>query len=141
MEISIFDLGIKGPEMLENWKNLKKNNEKITVKEFPKVNPYIKIDGLDEELMDFVLSIVIQTEQRKKQYHKALQAKGIAQAKENGVLIGRKPLDIPKAFTMLYPRIKNKEINITNAARQLKVDYKTVKKWVMLKDEKESINK
>jgi DNA invertase Pin-like site-specific DNA recombinase len=55
-------------------------------------------------------------------------------AKENGVAIGRKTTtieDIPSNFkNEYYPLIKNKQISITEVARQLKMSRTTIYKYI-----------
>lgn len=66
--------------------------------------------------------------------HSELIKEGMKKAKENGVAIGRKTTtieDIPSNFkNEYYPLIKNKQISITEVARQLKMSRTTIYKYI-----------
>ena len=68
--------------------------------------------------------------------HSKLVKAGMQKAKENGVRIGRKTVeinDLPSVFTdIYYPKIKSKTISIAQAARELEMSRTTIYKYISI---------
>lgn len=129
-EISLFDLGDDTTSMLTTWRQLKKQEQYIMIKEFPYIDCYQTIDDKDIDIVELALEICQCIENKKKEVAKQKQADGIKKARNSGIQLGRKPLEVPKNFHRVYRDIKSKKINLTQATRILKVDYRTLKKWI-----------
>lgn len=127
--MSIFDLGMNAQDMLEKWKMLKKQGIRVTLKEYPTIDPY-QIVNEDKELMEVIFEFIILTEKRKRMLAKERQAEGIAKARKNGIKLGRRAKVIPDNFVEVYERVIARRITMKKATEILDVDYKTFKKWI-----------
>lgn len=129
--ISISDLGTSTAQMKESWLKLYSLGQPIFLSEFPHIDICQVIDeqaGLS--LMEFVLDVVAVLQEQQRAIAKEKQAIGIQLARDRGVRLGRKPLEIPFQFKELLPMLQQKKLTIKAATSILGVDYKTIKKWM-----------
>lgn len=126
--ISIFELGMQASDMLRKWKELNSQDIQVSLKEFPTIDFYQRIE--DKALMEIILEFAVVTEQNKKRIAKQRQAKGIEEARRKGIKLGRREKKIPENFVEIYEQVIAKKITLKKATAILSVDYKTYKKWV-----------
>ena len=129
---SIDRLGRNFNEILEQWRHITLEKKcGIVVLDMDILNTDVDrglLDRLVSEIMMIALSYVAQTERE-------MMFEGIAAAKETGVHCGRKPMEVPSFFEMIYDMWKKERISGREAARQLGVDNHTFKKWISLMEE------
>lgn len=135
--ISIRDLGISVQQMKGSWNDLVASGKKVYICEFPDVDftQHI-VEG--HSLMSLILDMMDRLHEQKRLAVRHRQAMGIQRAREKGVRLGRKPLDIPLQFAEVCTRIDNGKLTVTAASRELGVDYKTVKKWLKYRKQEEA---
>lgn len=89
--------------------------------------------GMEEDELGKVVARItlgiMQHFDQSRQYKKRKQAEGIAQARRNGVRLGRKPREIPKEFESVRLRWDRGELSARSAADVLGVDPNTFLKW------------
>lgn len=133
---SIDRLGRNFNEILEQWRHITLEKKcGIVVLDMDILNTDVDrglLDRLVSEIMMIALSYVAQTE---REMMRQRVFEGIAAAKEKGVHCGRKPMEVPSFFEMIYDMWKKGMISGREAARQLGVDNHTFKKWISLMEE------
>ena len=133
---SIDRLGRNFNEILEQWRHITLEKKcGIIVLDMDILNTDVDrglLDRLVSEIMMIALSYVAQTE---REMMRQRVFEGIAAAKEKGVHCGRKPMEVPSFFEMIYDMWKKERISGREAARQLGVDNHTFKKWISLMEE------
>lgn len=89
----------------------------------------------DQEKFEQVLEVLERVRARERSKTHALQAAGIAAAKERGVQFGRPPLKVPNNFAQVYESHKSGAITGLFAAELLKVSPKTYRKLIQRYEE------
>ena len=81
-------------------------------------------------IADIVLQLLSYVAETERAFIRQRQAEGIAAALARGVRFGRRPKERPENFETLKAAWKNGEISARGAARMLKVDHMTFKRWI-----------
>ena len=74
-------------------------------------------DLLGTFLSDIVLQVLSFVAENERLMIKQRQAEGIAIARAKGVRFGPKPIPLPNDFDIIYLNLKNKKINVNEAAK------------------------
>jgi len=82
-----------------------------------------------------VQQILVQMEEAEALSRRSAALKGISKAREQGVKIGRKPLERPENFEEVYHQWKLGEISSSAAARLLNVSRTTFMRWAGVHDD------
>lgn len=136
---SIDRLGRNYEEIIQQWAAITKEKEvDIVVIDFPLLDTRNTVHGLTGKFIaDLVLQVLSYVAQIERENIRQRQAEGIEAAKRKGIRFGRSALCIPEDFDDVYERWKRGEITGKRSAELLGVDYKTFKKWVVMKEEKQ----
>lgn len=116
-------------KLMDRWRYLTiAKKAGVIVLELPIANTGMEEDELGKVVARITLGIMQHFDQSR-QYKKRKQAEGIAQARRNGVRLGRKPREIPKEFESVRLRWDRGELSARSAADVLGVDPNTFLKW------------
>lgn len=127
--ISIRDLGYTIHQIRAHWHELLATGKPIQIAEFPGVD-FTQTIFEGQSLMSLILDMMDTIQEQKRIAVRQRQAAGIQRARDKGIRLGRRPLDIPLQFETVCERIDSGKLSVTAASRELGVDYKTVKKWL-----------
>lgn len=128
---SIDRLGRNYTEILEQWRLLtKKKQAEIVVLDMPLLDTRQSRDLTGIVIADIVLQLLSYVAETERAFIRRRQAEGIAAALARGVRFSRRPKEHPENFETLKAAWKNGEISARGAARMLKVDHMTFKRWI-----------
>ena len=84
----------------------------------------------DRKKTELILALIQQQRQEEKADLHRKQAEGIAAARANGVVFGRKKLARPQKYEKLKRMYLKKEISARQAAKQLGIGHATFLRWL-----------
>ena len=123
---SIDRLGRSYNDLNEQWRYItKKLHADIVVIDMPLLDTRKDKNLLGTFISDLVLSLLSYVAESERHNIRQRQAEGIAAAKKRGVKFGRPPKALPKNFHEAVCKWKNKEISITQAAKQCNMPVST----------------
>ncbi|WP_026505680.1 recombinase family protein [Butyrivibrio sp. NC3005] len=123
---SIDRLGRSYNDLNEQWRYItKKLHADIVVIDMPLLDTRKDKNLLGTFISDLVLSLLSYVAESERHNIRQRQAEGIAAAKKRGVKFGRPPKALPKNFHESVCKWKNKEISITQAAKQCNMPVST----------------
>lgn len=124
---SIDRLGRNYNDILIQWQYITKELcADILVLDMPLLDTRSKDGNLTGTLIaDLVLQIFAYVAQTEREFIRQRQAEGIAAAKARGQRLGRKPLEMPDEFDILYQKWMNGKISSRQAAKQLGIGHST----------------
>lgn len=115
---SIDRLGRNYEEIQFQWKLITKEKmADIVVLDMPLLDTRRGKDLLGTFLSDIVLQVLSFVAENERLMIKQRQAEGIAIARAKGVRFGPKPIPLPNDFDIIYLNLKNKKINVNEAAK------------------------
>ena len=127
---SIDRLGRNYAEILEQWRFLtKEKGIDIVVLDMPLLDTRRGKDLLGTFLSDIVLQVLSFVAENERTNIRQRQAEGIAAARARGCNLGRRPKERPQEFEAVKAAWKNGEISARCAARYLKINHMTFKRW------------
>ncbi|OUO91894.1 recombinase family protein [Cloacibacillus sp. An23] len=127
---SIDRLGRNYAEILEQWRMLtRKKQVSIVVIDMPLLDTRQSLDLTGVVVADIVLQLLSYVAETERNFIRQRQAEGIAAARERGVNLGRRPKERPREFESLKAEWKSGAISAREAARRLRVDHMTFKRW------------
>lgn len=130
---SIDRLGRNYDEILEQWRNLTKENEvAIVVLDMPLLDTREGRDLTGTLISDIVLQLLSYVAQSEREFIHQRQAEGIAAAKARGVRFGRPAMERPGLFEVICQQWKDGQISAREAARRLGISHRTFLKWVSM---------
>ena len=80
-------------------------------------------------IADIVLQLLSYVAETERKFIRQRQAEGIAAARARGCNLGRRPKERPQEFEAVKAAWKNGEISARCAARYLKINHMTFKRW------------
>lgn len=124
---SIDRLGRNYNDILVQWQYITKElHADIKVLDMELQDTRSKDGNLTGTLIaDLVLQIFAYVAQTERDFIRQRQAEGIAAAKAKGKKFGRKPMDMPDNYDVVYEKWKSGEISMREAAKCLGVSYST----------------
>ena len=123
-------MGRNYEEILEQWRIItREKRAAIVVLDMPLLDTRQGRDLTGTLIADIVLQLLSYVAQTEREFIRQRQAEGIAAAKARGVHMGRRPMDIPDRFDMVYGQWKRGEVSGRGAARTLGVSQHTFAKW------------
>ena len=127
---SIDRLGRNYHEILEQWRILTKEKEAaIVVLDMPLLYTRQNRDLTGVLIADIVLQLLSYVAETERKFIRQRQAEGIAAARARGANLGRRPKDRPPEFAAVKAAWENGEISARSAARRLKINHMTFKRW------------
>lgn len=127
---SIDRLGRNYHEILEQWRILTKEKEAaIVVLDMPLLDTRQNRDLTGVLIADIVLQLLSYVAETERKFIRQRQAEGIAAARARGANLGRRPKDRPPEFAAVKAAWENGEISARSAARRLKINHMTFKRW------------
>ncbi|MCC8056318.1 recombinase family protein [Cloacibacillus sp.] len=127
---SIDRLGRNYHEILEQWRILTKEKEAaIVVLDMPLLDTRQNRDLTGVLIADIVLQLLSYVAETERKFIRQRQAEGIAAARARGANLGRRPKDHPPEFAAVKAAWENGEISARSAARRLKINHMTFKRW------------
>lgn len=127
---SIDRLGRNYHEILEQWRILTKEKEAaIVVLDKPLLDTRQNSDLTGVLIADIVLQLLSYVAETERKFIRQRQAEGIAAARARGANLGRRPKDRPPEFAAVKAAWENGEISARSAARRLKINHMTFKRW------------
>lgn len=127
---SIDRLGRNYAEILEQWRMLtRKKQVSIVVIDMPLLDTRQSLDLTGVVVADIVLQLLSYVAETERNFIRQRQAEGIAAARKRGVNLGRRPKERPREFESLKAEWKSGAISAREAARRLRVDHMTFKRW------------
>ena len=127
---SIDRLGRNYHEILEQWRILTKEKEAaIVVLDMPLMDTRQNRDLTGVLIADIVLQLLSYVAETERKFIRQRQAEGIAAARARGANLGRRPKDRPPEFAAVKAAWENGEISARSAARRLKINHMTFKRW------------
>ncbi len=127
---SIDRLGRNYHEILEQWRILTKEKEAaIVVLDMPLLDTRQNRDLTGVLIADIVLQLLSYVAETEHKFIRQRQAEGIAAARARGANLGRRPKDRPPEFAAVKAAWENGEISARSAARRLKINHMTFKRW------------
>lgn len=128
---SIDRLGRNYNEILEQWRYLTKEKRiAIVVLDMPLLDTRKGRDLTGELISDIVLQLLSYVAQTEREFIRQRQAEGIAAAKARGVHFGRKPMEKPAEFEIVYGLWSTGEMSARKAAARIGVSHQTFLKWI-----------
>lgn len=128
---SIDRLGRNYDEILEQWRIITKEKQvAIVVLDMPLLDTRQNRDLTGTLIADIVLQLLSYVAQTEREFIGQRQAEGIAAAKEQGIMFGRKPMERPVNFEYLKEQWTNNEVSARSAAKQLGITHSTFLRWV-----------
>ena len=127
---SIDRLGRNYHEILEQWRILtKEKRAAIVVLDMPLLDTRQNRDLTGVLIADIVLQLLSYVAETERTTIRQRQAEGIAAARARGCNLGRRPKERPQEFEAVKAAWKNGEISARCAARYLKINHMTFKRW------------
>ncbi|MCD7953941.1 MAG: recombinase family protein [Synergistaceae bacterium] len=127
---SIDRLGRNYHEILEQWRILTKEKEAaIVVLDMPLLDTRQNRDLTGVLIADIVLQLLSYVADTERKFIRQRQSEGIAAARARGANLGRRPKDRPPEFAAVKAAWENGEISARSAARRLKINHMTFKRW------------
>ena len=127
---SIDRLGWNYHEILEQWRILtKEKRAAIVVLDMPLLDTRQNRDLTGVLIADIVLQLLSYVAETERKFIRQRQAEGIAAARARGCNLGRRPKERPQEFEAVKAAWKNGEISARCAARYLKINHMTFKRW------------
>ncbi len=127
---SIDRLGRNYHEILEQWRILtKEKRAAIVVLDMPLLDTQQNRDLTGVLIADIVLQLLSYVAETERKFIRQRQAEGIAAARARGCNLGRRPKERPQEFEAVKAAWKNGEISARCAARYLKINHMTFKRW------------
>ncbi|MEA5035482.1 recombinase family protein [Cloacibacillus evryensis] len=127
---SIDRLGRNYHEILEQWRILtKEKRAAIVVLDMPLLDTRQNRDLTGVLIADIVLQLLSYVAETERKFIRQRQAEGIAAARARGGNLGRRPKERPQEFEAVKAAWKNGEISARCAARYLKINHMTFKRW------------
>ena len=127
---SIDRLGRNYHEILEQWRILtKEKRAAIVVLDMPLLDTRQNRDLTGVLIADNVLQLLSYVAETERKFIRQRQAEGIAAARARGCNLGRRPKERPQEFEAVKAAWKNGEISARCAARYLKINHMTFKRW------------
>ena len=127
---SIDRLGRNYHEILEQWRILtKEKRAAIVVLDMPLLDTRQNRDLTGVLIADIVLQLLSYVAETERKFIRQRQAEGIAAARARGCNLGRRPKERPQEFEAVKAAWKNGEISARCAARDLKINHMTFKRW------------
>ncbi|MCQ4764477.1 recombinase family protein [Cloacibacillus evryensis] len=127
---SIDRLGRNYHEILEQWRILtKEKRAAIVVLDMPLLDTRQNRDLTGVLIADIVLQLLSYVAETERKFIRQRQAEGIAAARARGCNLGRRPKERPQEFEAVKAAWKNGEISARCAARYLKINHMTFKRW------------
>ena len=127
---SIDRLGRNYHEILEQWRILtKEKRAAIVVLDMPLLDTRQNRDLTGVLIADIVLQLLSYVAETARKFIRQRQAEGIAAARARGCNLGRRPKERPQEFEAVKAAWKNGEISARCAARYLKINHMTFKRW------------
>lgn len=127
---SIDRLGRNYEEILEQWRLLTKEKAvAIVVLDMPLLDTRQGRDLTGTLIADIVLQLLSYVAQTEREFIRQRQAEGILAAKARGVRFGRKPMERPLEFEVVFQQWKSGSLSARSAASQLGVAHQTFMKW------------
>ncbi len=127
---SIDRLGRDFNEIIEQWRYITLDKKcGIVVLDMKLLNTGVDrslLDRLVAEIMLVALSYVAETE---REMMRQRVVEGISAAKARGVSLGRRPIQVPQNFDLIWDLWAQGQLSGREAARQLGVDNHTFAKW------------
>ena len=121
---SIDRLGRNYNEILEQWRYLTKEKRiAIVVLDMPLLDTRKGRDLTGELISDIVLQLPSYVAQTEREFIRQRQAEGIAAAKARGVHFGRKPMEKPAEFEIVYGLWSTGEMSARKAAARIGVSH------------------
>ena len=137
--MSIDRLGRNYVEIQEQWRILtKEKGIDIVVLDMPLLDTRTGKDLMGTFISDLVLQILSYVAAKERENIKARQAQGIANAKSQGVHLGRPKAERPDNWNEIYQKWLNKEITAVSAMKVLRLKTNTFYKFVNEEKQKES---
>ncbi len=136
---SLDRLGRNYTEVQEQWRYITRElGADIKVLDMPLLDTRTAEDSIDSRFVsDLVLQILSYVAEKERQNIKARQAQGIANAKAQGVRIGRPKAERPEGWDEIYQKWCNKEITAVAAMKVLGLKTNTFYKFVNEEKSKE----
>lgn len=123
---SIDRLGRNYTDLNEQWRIItKERGSDIVVIDMPLLDTRREKNLLGTFISDIVLALLSYVAENERTNIKQRQAEGIAAAKARGVKFGRPPKPLPDNFYEVCNQWKNKEISVSNAAKQCNMPQST----------------
>ena len=124
---SIDRLGRNYDEILEQWRRITKEiHADILVLDMKMLDTRNRDGNLTGALIaDLVLQILAYVAQTERDFIRQRQAEGIASAKERGVKLGRKPMELPDNFEAVCEDYRTGKTTIRAAAQALHISRTT----------------
>jgi len=114
---SIDRLGRNYTEIIDEWRYLTRvKGIDIKVLNMPLLDTTYCKDLLGTFIADLVLQVLSFAAQLERELILQRQAEGIATAKANGVVFGRKAVDVPEDFEVIFRQWREKELSSDEAA-------------------------
>ena len=134
---SIDRLGRNYDEILEQWRIITKEKEiSVVVLDMPLLDTRQGRDLTGTLIADIVLQLLSYVAQTEREFIHQRQAEGIAAARANGVVFGRRPMPRPADYATVRHRWQQGELSARAAARLLGVTHKTFLLWARADKEK-----
>lgn len=122
--------------ILKEWRELTQEKQiDISVLDMPLLNTssYKNLDGLESLISDLVLQLLSYMAEDERKRINSRQKEGVEAAKHNGVKFGRKKIELPSDFPVVYTDWKAKRITAVEAMQQLRMKrntfYRRVKEY------------
>ena len=124
---SIDRLGRNYNEILEQWRYVTRNiGADIMVLDMSLLDTRTKDGNLTGTLIsDLVLQILAYVAQTERDFIRQRQAEGIAAARAKGKRLGRKPIELPASFDLLYEQWHEGKISADEAAANMQISRST----------------
>ena len=127
---SIDRLGRNYNEILEQWRLITKEKlVTIVVLDMPLLDTRKGRDLTGTLIADIVLQLLSYVAQTEREFIRQRQAEGIAAAKAKGVHLGRKAIEPPADFPLVYDKWHNGQLSSREAGIMLGVSHMTFLKW------------
>lgn len=133
---SLDRLGRNYEEILSEWRTITKEKcADIVILDMPLLDTRSNRDLTGLLISDIVLQLLSYVAHTEREAIRQRQAEGIAIAKENGVHLGRRPMERPSEYEALKRQWKVGEISARAAACRLGITHRTFLNWIE-KDER-----
>lgn len=117
---SIDRLGRNYDEIIEQWRFItKEKRADIRVLDMPLLDTTLSKDILGTFIADLVLQVLSFCAHEERNNIKQRQKEGIDAAKKRGVHFGRRPISLPKDFSIVVQAFENKQISEREAIQLL----------------------
>ena len=127
---SIDRLGRNYDEILEQWRIItKEKGVAVVVLDMPLLDTRQGHDLTGTLIADIVLQLLSYVAQTEREFIRQRQKEGIAAAKARGVQFGRRPMEQPQEFALLYEEWLQGQISARAAGEKLGISHKTFLKW------------